>query len=100
LLPDAAAISASLALVSSSFCILPPWRELLGGRKFAQAMPDHVLAHQYLYMLHAVVDAKFKANHFRSDLERRAHVLITAASELFALNLLEEFFVHVRTFFE
>ena len=51
--------------------------EFLCGRKFTEAVSNHVLGDQYFYMLSAIVDAESESNHFRRNLaERRDHVFI------------------------
>src|SRR3990167_5000330 len=75
--------------------------ELFGRGEFAQAVPDHVLAHQHLDMRFAVVHAELKAHHLRGDLRAaRPGLDRLGGHRLFALNLFEEFFVDVGSFFK
>src|SRR5690606_1375569 len=75
--------------------------ELLGRREFAKLVADHVLSHEDVHERLAIVHAEGKPDELRWDLGAAGPRLNNPrATGFLALNLLEEFEVHVGSFLE
>ena len=73
--------------------------ELPGKRKFTEAVSNHVLGDEYLYVLSAVVNPEGEPDHLRSNLAGPRPRLNNAGfGRLFALNFLQNAGVDVWSF--
>ena len=75
--------------------------ELARRRKFTEAVPNHVLGDQYVYMYPSVVNAERESEHFRRNLGAAGPRLDgSGRSRLLAGDLLEKIFIDIGSLFE